>query len=210
MFGKLLPSNPVFFDFFDQHAVITSQAAKIFLQFTLSERIELVGGLNPIKILEHQADQVAYHCIECLHKSFITPLQQNDILHLISRMDDVIDAIDEAFDDCLIYKISSFPPAVQEFAQLLVSATEKLEFSIKGLRDRKKHKTIMRETNLQVHQLENKADEVLRRALGQLFEEEQDLRLLIKWKDIYEVLERAMDFCEDVSNVIESIILEYD
>lgn len=210
MFRKFLPQQPFFFDLFEQHARITLQAAQTLFQITLADKIELEREINPIKALEHQADQIAHDCIENLRKSFITPLQPDDIFHLISRMDDVIDCIDEAFDDYLIYKISSFTPAAQEMTRLLVLAIEKLEFNIKNLRDRKKQAAIIRETNYQIHHLENEADQVFRKALGQLFEEEQDIRLLIKWKAIYEVLENAMDYCEDVSNIVEGIILEYE
>jgi hypothetical protein len=210
MLGKFLPQEPLFFDFFEKHAHLMHRAAQVFLQFMLSNKIELREGFNPIKEIEHQADEVTHHCIENLHKSFITPLQQDDILHLISNMDDVIDYIDAAFDACLIYKISSSTSMAQELSHLLVSATEKLEFNIKSLRDRKKRAAEIRETNTQIHRLENEADQLFRKALGQLFDEEQDIRLLIKWKEIYETLEQAMDSCEDVSNIIEGIILEYD
>lgn len=209
MFGKLLPKETVFFDFFDQHAQITLQAAQLLLQLMSQEQI-LQHDPNPIKILEHQADQVTYHCIETLHKCFITPLQPDDIFRLISRMDDVMDAIDQIFEDCLIYKIFSFTPIAKEMAHLLVLAVEKLETVVKGLRDRKNQRMIMREANLQIHKIENEGDVLLRKALGQLFDEEQDLRLLIKWKEIYEVLEQAIDYCEDVSNIVEGIIMEYD
>lgn len=210
MFGKLLPKEPLFFDLFEEHAQVTRKAAETFLKAIIDGPIDLQNGINPIKVLEHQADEITHHCIEALRKSFITPLQQDDIFRLISRMDDIIDGINEAFEDCLIYKIASFTPNSREFAQLLVLATERVEFLVKGLRNRKQQAEQMREAILQIHELENQADEVLRRALGQLFEDEQDLRLLIKWKEIYEVLERSMDFCEDVSNIVEGIILEYD
>lgn len=210
MFGKLLPKEPLFFDLFEDHARITQQAAQSFLQSILEGPNRLQDGINPIRTLEHQADEITHHCIEALRKSFITPLQQDDIFRLISRMDDIIDGIHEAYEDCLIYKITSFTPAAQELVRLLVSATEKVELLVKGLRNRKKQAKSLRDAILQIHELENKADDVLRQAMGQLFDEEQDLRLLIKWKEIYEVLERSMDFCEDVSNIIEGIILEYD
>jgi uncharacterized protein Yka (UPF0111/DUF47 family) len=209
MFWKLLPKETIFFDFFEQHAKITLQAAQTLFQFTSVDKIDLQENINPIKILEHQADEITHHCIENLHKSFITPLQQDDIFRLITCMDDVIDCIDEAFEDCLTYNITTFTPAAREMVRLLVLATEKLEFNIKSLRDWKKHAGIIRETNHQIHLLENEADEQSRKALGQLFDVEQDIRLLIKWKDIYEALEKAMDYCDDVSNIIEGIILEY-
>lgn len=210
MFGKLLPKEPLFFDLFEEHAKITLQAAQTFLRLMDEGPIRLQDGINPIKILEHQADEITHRCIEALRKSFITPLQQDDIFHLITRMDDIIDGINEAFEDCLIYKISSFTPASLDFVRLLVSTTEKVEVLIKGLRNRKKQAALLRETILQIHVFENQADEMLRKALGQLFDDEPDIRLLIKWKDIYMVLERSMDYCEDVANIIEGIILEYD
>lgn len=210
MFGKFLPKAPVFFDLFEQHAKVIRQAMQTFFRFIQDNQIDIQDGVNPIKAFEHQADEIAHSCIEALHKSFITPLQQDDIFRLISRMDDVIDSINEAFENCLIYKISSFTPAALEIAQLLLSATEKLEYIVQGLRDRKKRAANIRELNLEIHRLENQADDVLRKALGQLFEEEHDIKLLIKWKEIYKALEQAMDYCEDVSNIIEGIILEYD
>jgi uncharacterized protein Yka (UPF0111/DUF47 family) len=209
MFGKFLPKETLFFDIFEQHANIMVRSAHTFLEYMLMDQIDFQANFNPIKALEHQADELTYSCMQNLHKSFITPLQQNDIMRLISCMDDVVDCIDEAFEDCLIYKISS-TPASQEMARLLVLATQELESSIKGLRDRKKMAVVMRENNLQIHRLENEADDVLRKVLGKLFDEENDIKLLIKWKEVYEVLECAMDKCEDVSNIIEGIILEYD
>lgn len=210
MFGKFLPKETLFFDFFEQHAHITVQAARTLLQLMLADTLFLQEGFNPIKDFEHQADKLTYQCIETLHKSFITPLQPDDIFRLISRMDDIMDGLNKVFEDCLIYKISLFTPAAKEMANLIVLATEKLELMVKGLRNRKDQRTIMRQTNFEIHQIENKGDELLRRALGQLFDEEQDLRLLIKWKEIYEVLEQTIDDCEDVSNIIEGIIMEYD
>lgn len=210
MFSKFLPQETLFFDDFEQHAKITLQAAQLLRQFMQSDQVPFQDDLNPIKALEHQADEIAFHCIDTLHKSFITPFQHNDIFLLISRMDDVIDAIDEVFDDCLIYRISSFTPIAKEMSELLVIATEKLEFMVKRLRDHKQHSTAIRETSRQIHQVEDQMDKILRKALGQLFDEEQDVRLLIKWKEIYERLERAMDYCDDVSDMIEGIIVEYD
>lgn len=209
MFGKFLPQQNRFFEYFEQHASLTHQAAQIFHQLVLSNEFTITDE-NVIKTLEHQADQVGADCIDLLHKSFITPFQHNDIFCLITKMDDVIDAIDEAFDDCIIYKITTFPSYAKEMARLLEMATEKLEWMVKKLRDRKGQVKEMRENCREIHQLEHEMDQVLRKALSQLFDEEQDLRQFIKWKEIYESLEKAMDFCDDVSNLIEGIIVEYD
>lgn len=210
MFGKFLPKETIFFDFFEKHSRLTFQAAQALLLFMEEDlKSSKVNG-NSIKKMELEADEVTSRCLETLHKSFITPLQPDDIFRLISRMDDIIDSINKASEDCLIYKITFFTPAAKKMAGLLVSATEKLEIMIKGLRNRRHNRAIMRQTNFEIHTIENQGDEILREALGQLFEKEADLRLLIKWKEIYEVLEQAIDYCEDVSNIIESFIMEYD
>lgn len=209
MFGRFLPQETIFFDFFEQHAKKTLEAAKIFYQLTANE-IEFNRQSNPIKILEHEADQITHQCMEYLHHSFITPLQQDDIFRLISRLDDVIDSIDEAFDDCLIYKIHSFTQSANELSHLLLQSIEKIDLIIQRLRDRKSHVNFIRENILLIHIYENEADNIFRQALGRLFDEEKDILLIIKWKEIYQVLEKGVDYCEDVSNIIEGIILEYD
>lgn len=210
MFGKLLPQDTSFYDFFDQHAALTLQAAHCFQQFISVDQIPLQNGVNLIKDLEHQADAVTFHCVEALRKCFITPFQQEDIYRLISNMDDVIDAIDEAYEDCITYKILFPTPAAKEFALLLVAAVDKLKFLLNCLRDRRSHAKQILEACREIGILEDQADTILRKAVGQLFDEEQDLRLLIKWKEIYEDLEHAMDHCNDVANTVEGIMLEYD
>jgi uncharacterized protein len=210
MFGKFLPQQPIFYDFFEQHAKLTWQAAHILSEFMQTNYPPPQQEVNPIKELEHEADKIAYQCIDTLHKSFITPLQHNDIFRLISQMDDIIDCIDEVWNDCLIYKITLFTPEARDLSHFLVLATDKLKYMIEGLRKRKQFAVSIREHCRQIHQIEDQADHVLRKALGQLFAEEQDLRLLIKWKEIYEKLEEAIDYCDDLSDTIEGIIVEYD
>ena len=118
MFGKFLPQKTIFFDFFEQHVKLTQQAAQLLQQWMLSDQIIIPEGINPIKSLEHQADEITSDCIDTLHNSFITPLQHNDIFRLISRLDDVMDCIDEIFDHCLIYKIAFITPAAKEMSQI--------------------------------------------------------------------------------------------
>lgn len=209
MFGKLLPNETIFFDFFEEQARLIALAAQE-LRASMNENSFRSPESNYIKDLEHQADEITHRCIETLHKSFITPLQPDDIFRLITKMDDIMDSINRTFEDCLIYRITTFTSSAKEMANLLVLATEKLEMMVKGLRDRKNQRIQIRESNYQIHLLENKGDEVLRTALAELFEKEEDLRLVIKWKGIYEVLEQGIDYCEDVSNIIEGFIMEYD
>ena len=211
MFGRFLPRETIFFDFFEQHARITLEAAQTLLHLMTGNQILFEEGVDsPIKDLEHQADKVTFHCVEALHKSFITPFQQNDIYCLISSMDDIIDSIDEAFDDCIIYKIQTPTPAAKELVRLLVSAAEKVNFIIIALRERRKQSSEIRNACLQIDEIKNEADKIYRKALGQLFDEEQDIRFIIKWKEVYAALEEAVDNCDDVSSIVQGIMLEYD
>ncbi len=210
MFGRLLPQEPLFFDFFEQHAQLVVQAAQAFLHFIKQDPLPLMQEEHTLKEIEHQADDITHRCIETLHKCFITPFQQNDIVQLITRMDDVIDSVDEAWENCLIYQLRSPKKAAQELAYLLLQAAEKIEAMVKCLHNRRKHVESIRKCTCDIDSLEKQADDVFRRALGQLFDEEPDIRLVIKWKSVYECLEQASDCCKHVSNIIQGIMLEYD
>lgn len=207
MLGWLLPRETSFFDFFDQHAVLIVQASEelsslLLSTHTTAEKAEF------IKQLEHKADLCTYHCIEALRKTFITPFERDDIYRLISRMDDIIDYIEETAARMALYKLTFIRQEAKDLADLLVHATQEVKKVVSGLRQLKNIKD-MKKSFLIIHELENQADVILRESMGRLFDEEQDIRTLIKWKEIYENLENAMDRCEDVSNIIEGVILEY-
>jgi uncharacterized protein len=208
MFGRFLPREISFFDFFEKHAALTIEAAQELVAQISKERNTL-AETNRIKALEHEADNITHLCLEALHKTFITPIERDDIHHLISRMDDVTDCIDAVADCIVIYKITQMNPEVKQLAHILFSATQEIAVAVKGLRNMKNAAAI-RESCTLINKFENEADSILRNAIGRLFDEEQDTRLIIKWKEIYETLEEATDRCEDVANVIESVILEYD
>jgi uncharacterized protein len=124
-------------------------------------------------------------------------------------MDDIVDNVDAAFDCLIIYKIEKLTPDIQSLARILYKSVQEIELGIKELRNLR-HAAAIRQNCKEINRLEKEADVILRNAIGGLFEKEQDIRLLIKWKEIYEILEEATDRCEDVSNIIEGILLEYD
>jgi uncharacterized protein len=207
MFSRFLPKEPRFFDLFDHQATVVVESAETFLH--------LAKGLSPIsdsvekiKRLESQADELTRQCIEALHKTFITPFERDDIYHLTSHLDDIIDSIDAAADCLLVYKISEITSFTKDLAEVLLNATIEVSEAVEAMRDLGNGE-IIRKRCKKINQLENEADVVLRNALVNLFEEEGDIRLLIKWKEIYEHLENATDNCDNVANVIEGIILEY-
>lgn len=205
MLKWILPREGNFFDFFERHAALIILASQKFLTWVTNGLEE--SEWRKIKEYEHAADEITHHCVEELHKTFITPFDRNDIFRLISKMDDVIDFIENAAARVETYKLRTPTPEVEQMAKILVQTSLQIEKAVKTLRHLKKNRE-MQEASIEINHLENEADSTLRNAIGRLFEEESDIRLLIKWKEIYESLENAIDCCEDVSNIIEGVLLE--
>lgn len=203
-----MPKEAGFFDFFENHASTIVEAAAQLLDLICSEDISH-EKFQRIQALEHQADSITHQCVEALHKTFITPFERNDIYRLISRMDDIIDFIEETSARMQTYKLTIMTPEAKELATLLLNCAQTIEEAIKGLRYLKNAEATRR-AFITINRLENEADVVVRKAIGKLFDEETNAINIIKWKEIYENLEEAIDRCEDVSNIIEGVILESD
>lgn len=206
MFSRFLPKEPGFFDSFDQHADLIVRSAQ--LLSTIWGNHSIVTSVEKIKSLENEADEITHHTIELLHKTFITPLDREDIFRLISRMDDIIDHIEAAADCLIVYKITSLLTPALSLVKILNECAQEVQSAVKGLRHIDKNPSTRLHCT-KINLLESEADGILRNAIGLLFEEEQDTRLLIKWKEIYDHLEGAINRCEDASNIIEGVILEH-
>lgn len=204
MFKRILPKEYCFFDFFEQHSELTIKTCNELLRLAEGQ-IEIASSAQNIKNLEHDADDVAHKCIDALHRTFITPIDRPDIHHLIKRMDDVVDSIDGATTRINLYGITIMRPESKELAHILVNCSETIQQALKGLRNMKNSQLIS-EKCLMIHELESKGDEVLRSALLRLFKENEPI-LIIKWKEIFERLEKAIDRCEDVANIIEGVVI---
>lgn len=207
MFGRFLPRETNFFDYFEKHASIILQAAEEFLSL-VSSSSHAADKIRHIRDLEHQADQITHDCVEALHKTFITPIERDDIHRLISQMDDVIDYIEDAANSIAVYKLTEMKIGIKEMAEVLVRSAQNLELAVKGLRDLRNAGAV-RQNCININHLENQADTILRNAIAHLFDEEKDVLMVIKWKEVYEEVEGGIDCTEDVSNIIDGIILEY-
>lgn len=207
MLGWLLPKEVHFFEFFEQHAALIVEGAHKLC--SLMENLSASAEMSvSIKEFEHQADEITRQCIEGLHKTFITPIEREDIFKLISRMDDVMDFIHAAADRLFLYRLEHATPCARQLAFVVFKASQGIQETVRALRHLEKYNAI-RNLCLKVHQLENEADLILREGLGTLFNVEKDPILIIKWKEIYDHLENAADCCEDVANIIEGIVLEH-
>jgi predicted phosphate transport protein (TIGR00153 family) len=206
MFRSLFTGTD-FFAFFDQHATLIVAASQEFLDLVSTGNPGSSEKIHEIKHLEHEADQIIHNCLKALHKTFITPIDRDEIYQLVSRMDDIIDAITEASRCLSIYKITDATPTLKQLSQVLHQSVLKVAQIVNQLRDLKNADRIL-EACVEIHRLENEADELLSNALATLFEEETDVKKIIKWKEIYETLEGATDYCEDAADAVQAIILE--
>lgn len=206
MFGRLMPTEGKFFDLFNQHAELCVKGAK--------EMVELMTNFDDLEIrvhaiegIEKQADKVTHDTIELLHKTFITPIDRDEIHQLITRMDDILDLLEDAGQTISLYDIKAITPEAKRLAELCLACTEKVQSAVALLHNMDNSRQILTICK-EIDRLESDADHVMRAAMSKLFRDEPDVRNLIKLKAIYEILETVTDRCEDVSNIIEGIIVE--
>jgi uncharacterized protein len=159
-----------------------------------------------LKDLEKKGDRFTHDLITLLNKMFVTPLEREDIFQLAVRLDDVVDGIEATASRLSIYRIRHSDQYIREFARIIQSQVSEIVVSIELLE--KKELLKIRENTVQINVLENQGDEVLRAALGNLFETEKDPIHLIKLKEIYETLETATDRAEDVANTLEGVVMK--
>jgi uncharacterized protein len=206
MFGRLLPRETSFFDFFEQHAALTVEGIKEFMSL-VTTGANIPAKAKRIKEIEHETDTITHRCVEALHKTFITPIDRDDIHHLISQMDDIMDSVEAAAERIMLYDVTVMMPEARDMADVLLRAAQGMAEALRGLRHKKDFPATIK-ICIDINRLENEGDSILRTALARLFREEKDAITVIKWKEIYENLENATDRCEDVANIIEGMILE--
>ncbi len=160
-----------------------------------------------IKELEHEADKLTHSCVIALQKTFITPFDRSQIHELIRRLDDVMDSINDGASRMVLYDLQDVRLEAKQLAEVILESSKAIGQGLTTMRHLKDEKAI-RDTCIKVHRLENDADEILRTALRHLFSEELHPYLVIKWKEVFEHLEKATDRCEDVADIIQGVILE--
>lgn len=206
MFGRLMPTEGKFFEFFNQHADLCVKGAKEMVAL-MTNFDDLEIRVHAIEAIEKQADKVTHQTIEMLHKTFITPLDREDIHQLIVRMDDILDLLEDAGQTISLYDIKAITPEAKRLAELCLACAEKVKAAVALLHNMDNSREILA-ICAEIDRLESDADHVMRAAMSKLFRDEPDVRNLIKLKAIYEILETVTDRCEDVANIIEGIIVE--
>lgn len=230
MFGSKR-KDAAFFDDFSSHAEKSVEAARMLFEMMVWLQPTSEGERGPyqrgpgassegrvddktkelaVKITEAEAagDTITHNTMKRLRENWLTPLDRTDIHELISRMDDVLDAIEEAAERIVLFEIRVAPPEARELARILVISCEAIVKAIELLRTLAKAPQIL-ELCAEVNHLENEADAVRRKAIAELFREGNEPVMVMKWRDIFDSLESAADRCEDVANIVEGVVLEY-
>ncbi len=203
---KLFPKEVDFFEIFDRASLNLTRAATLLV--ALMENFDnLDARAKEIYEVEQEGDILTHEIMKKLNKTFLTPIDREDIYALASRLDDVLDLIWGAVDRLSIFKIKESTPEAIKISKDLLTTTEVMHRAIHKLKE--KNYSHVQEYCIEINRLENRIDRDFRDALAKLFEEVKDPILIIKWKEIYEHLEDCADKCEDVANIIEAIVLKH-
>ena len=207
MFGRLLPKEGRFFDLFNAHAVQIVRAAHA-LKALMENYADREQYARLVDDAEHAADRITAETIRLLHKTFITPIDREQIHQLVNAMDDICDLMQDTTETLTLYDIRAITPETQRLADIGVKCCERVKDVVELLGKREGDFEAILKTCEEIDRLESDADRVMRSAVSRLFREEQDVRELIKMKAIYELLEAVTDRCLDVANLAEGISLE--
>jgi uncharacterized protein len=207
--ARLMPREGRFFVLFDGHAKLSVDAARALVEVLRHYDVAATrdAGLKLIEDAEHAADRVTHETVQLLHSTFVTPFDRDDIHRLISRMDDVIDLMQDTGESLVLYDIRDVTPQAVQLAELVLRCVERVQAAVNLLATMAEGPAMLKICQ-EIDKLESEADKVMRGAISQLFRNETDVRQVIKLKAVYEALESATDMCQDVANVIESVVLE--
>jgi predicted phosphate transport protein (TIGR00153 family) len=200
---RLVPREAKFFDMFAEMSSNLTQGARLLAEL-LADYRDVERRVQNLKDLEHRGDEMTHAILTKLNQTFITPFDREDIHRLASSMDDVLDFIYAASERLVMYKIASPPLAASKMADVIIQQTEEIAQAVKRL---DKQKEVLQHC-VEINRLENEGDRLARESIGELFENQRDPILLIKLKELYEVLEIATDKAEDVANVLESVVVK--
>ena len=204
---RLFPKQENFFDYFEELANKIEEGGRLFLEMTETHDYS-ESKVAKLKEIEHEADIITHRTYEKMHTTFLTPIDREDIYALVNKMDSIMDVIEATAVRIHLYKVKKIDDQIIKQAEILNEAITKVKYIIHAMRNMKNSKMIL-DGCVEINTLENAGDVVLRTIMANLFENEKDAIELIKWKDIFQLLEEGIDVCEDVSNIVEGIVLKH-
>ena len=203
---SFMPREEKFFELFEQQAAYNVEAAKLFRDmvqnWTLSPE-----KFDRLQEIEHEADISTHEIFDKLNRTFITPFDREDIHALGSELDDVVDLVQSIATRMQLFHIEKTTPELLEMADVLCHAAENVRKAVVELKEPEKTRRVL-DYCIEINRLENAGDRALEKAIGHLFAGRPDALEVIKWKEIYEGIETAIDKCEDIANIIESILVK--
>jgi predicted phosphate transport protein (TIGR00153 family) len=208
LFHFLKKDDGNFFQWFEDAANNSLQAALALHDLCYNyEGANVPDIVERLHDFEHRGDEIGHRIYEQLNKTFITPLDREDIIRLYSSIDDVTDYVHAAADRMAVYKVESVPPIAQQLSDCIVGCAEEVVKALPHLRNRREMGLILPSV-IQINSLENKADDLLRDGLVELFSHPEDVVHIIKWRDIYEEMEQATDKAEDIADVLRGLSIK--
>ena len=206
MFGRFMPTEGKFFEIFNAHANYIVSGGRE-LELLIDNLADAEIHKQNVQSAEKAADKLTHEAIDLLHKTFITPLDRDEIHKLITTMDDILDLMEDVATAVSLYDVRAVTSEASQLAHMVTQSAQHVQQAVALLSDMKQSGQILKACE-DIDRWESEADRVLRSALSKLFREEADVKNLIKLKAIYELLEQITDKCEDVANIIEGIVLE--
>jgi uncharacterized protein len=201
---SLIPREEKFYDDFLAMADQLRLGARL-LEELFATDPPVADKAHEIREVEHKCDFLTHEIIQRLNKTFVTPIDREDIHSMARTLDDVIDAIDDAAALVPLYHIQKVVPGTRELTRIISASTDQILLAVQALERREG----VLERAVEINRLENEADRAHQRAVGKLFEEERDPIVVMKWKEILDVLEAATDRCEDVANLLENVVVKH-
>lgn len=201
---SFIPGDAQFFGQFNKMADEINGAAQLLEQMFAVEPPDAAIA-DRIKDAEHRCDTITHDTIQRLHRTFVTPLDREDLYSLAAALDNVMDAIDHAATLVRLYKIETVRPGARELAHTVSASAGSLHTALDALAA----KQPVQPHAVEINRLENEADRAYQNAVRVLFETETDPVTIIKWKELFDVLEQVTDCCEDVANLIEGVVVKH-
>jgi predicted phosphate transport protein (TIGR00153 family) len=202
---RLVPKDESFYDLFERLTGVLVTASGVLVE-AMSRAEAMAEHAKRLERLEHDGDQITHDIIARLNRTFITPLDREDIHRLATALDDVLDLMEAATERFILYKVPALRPEALQIAQVIQQQIRQVQQMIPKLRHLR-HERIL-EHCIEINRLENVADRILRDAIAALFDGTPDPITVIKWRGLYELLEEATDKCQDIANTVEAIVLK--
>ena len=200
---SLAPQDCTYYELFCDFGDELHEAADLLVRL-LAVQTERKSAARRLLEHEHVGDKIVHDIVRRLARTFITPFEPKDIYDLAARLDEVMDALEASADLMVLYRIAQATPCALELSRVIAHQVAELCSALEGLEAR----AGLEEHWIEVHRLENEGDRLHRDALAELFDDDLSPAEIIKWKDVYATLEQACDACEDVANVIETIVVK--